>query len=224
MYFTRYLEHEVAPDLAQELVELSEGFSGSDIEAAIHDIASAMFADGVTRCPPRARSPRTSATWCPTARPTPRTSLRSGAGATAAASPQAPRPRRTWARPRSTAASYSPSRSPPSSDERDTMTCTFCGSASPAGSTYCDRCGQRLAPAAGAPAPAPPAVGGIGPAPAAPVSEPTPPPAPDMRAQHASVAPATPARAGAAPPVVGCGARRCGGARCWGRRRPVPGR
>ena len=72
------------------------------------------------------------------------------------------------------------------------MTCTFCGSASPAGSTYCDRCGQRLAPAAGTPAPAPPAVGGIGPAPAAPASEPTPPPAPDMRAQHASVAPATP--------------------------------
>ena len=51
MYFTRYLEHDVAPHLAQDLVELSAGFSGSDIDAAIHDIASAMFADGVTAVP-----------------------------------------------------------------------------------------------------------------------------------------------------------------------------
>ncbi len=46
MYFRRYLHNDVPPHLARELVELSDGFSGSDVDAAIHDIASSMFANG----------------------------------------------------------------------------------------------------------------------------------------------------------------------------------
>lgn len=52
MYFRRYLKFDAPPHLTQELVSLSEGFSGSDIDAAIHDIASAMFANGSTAMPP----------------------------------------------------------------------------------------------------------------------------------------------------------------------------
>lgn len=46
MYFNRYLKYDAPPHLTDELVSLSEGFSGSDIDAAVHDIASAMFVNG----------------------------------------------------------------------------------------------------------------------------------------------------------------------------------
>ncbi len=51
MYFTRYLHQDIPPHLAQDLVGLSDGFSGSDIDAAVHDIASAMFTNAVTVSP-----------------------------------------------------------------------------------------------------------------------------------------------------------------------------
>lgn len=39
LYFGRLLSMDPAPDLCAELVELSSGFSGSDIEAVVHDLA-----------------------------------------------------------------------------------------------------------------------------------------------------------------------------------------
>lgn len=52
LYFMKYLETDVAPTLLSELVELSDGFSGSDIQAVIHDIATRMFTRGTSQLPP----------------------------------------------------------------------------------------------------------------------------------------------------------------------------
>lgn len=52
LYFERYLGYDVPPDLTRELVELSAGFSGSDIDAAVHDLATARFADRAEGTPP----------------------------------------------------------------------------------------------------------------------------------------------------------------------------
>ena len=43
MYVTRYLQRELEPELAAELVDLSSGFSGSDIDSVVHDIAVSMY-------------------------------------------------------------------------------------------------------------------------------------------------------------------------------------
>lgn len=43
LYFRKYLQTEPAPYLLDELVELSHGFAGSDIESVVHDIAAEMF-------------------------------------------------------------------------------------------------------------------------------------------------------------------------------------
>lgn len=52
LYFAKYLKTDISPSLATELVELSEGFSGSDIDAVVHDIASRMFTNGSINLPP----------------------------------------------------------------------------------------------------------------------------------------------------------------------------
>lgn len=51
LYFYRYLDIDLLPGLCAELVELSDGFSGSDIDAAVHEIATSMFVAG-TQTPP----------------------------------------------------------------------------------------------------------------------------------------------------------------------------
>lgn len=51
LYFRRYLDHELSDSLAAELVAISEGFSGSDIDAVIHEIATAMFTAESTDLP-----------------------------------------------------------------------------------------------------------------------------------------------------------------------------
>jgi hypothetical protein len=43
LYFTKYLRTDPSPYLVEELVNLSEGFSGADLEAVIHDIAEDQF-------------------------------------------------------------------------------------------------------------------------------------------------------------------------------------
>jgi hypothetical protein len=42
MYFTKYTNTDISPYLVDELVELTDGFSGADIESAIHDIGTEM--------------------------------------------------------------------------------------------------------------------------------------------------------------------------------------
>jgi ATP-dependent 26S proteasome regulatory subunit len=44
MYFTRYLNFDLPPDLLDELIVMTEGFSGSDIDATVNDIATTMLA------------------------------------------------------------------------------------------------------------------------------------------------------------------------------------
>ena len=51
MYFTTYLAHDLPPDLTAQLVGLTEGFSGSDIDAVVHDIGSSMFTNSVQVVP-----------------------------------------------------------------------------------------------------------------------------------------------------------------------------
>ncbi|OBJ70992.1 AAA family ATPase [Mycobacterium sp. 1274756.6] len=43
LYFDRYLNYVPDPELLQQLVTVSEGFAGSDLEWAVHQIASASF-------------------------------------------------------------------------------------------------------------------------------------------------------------------------------------
>ncbi len=38
LYFRRYLDHDIPPDITQDLVRITDGFSGSEIEAVVHDI------------------------------------------------------------------------------------------------------------------------------------------------------------------------------------------
>jgi SpoVK/Ycf46/Vps4 family AAA+-type ATPase len=47
LYYQMYLETDVSPYLLEELVMLSEGFAGADIEAAIHEIASYKLLQGL---------------------------------------------------------------------------------------------------------------------------------------------------------------------------------
>lgn len=51
LYFLKYLNTPPAADLLAELVELTHGFSGSDIEAATHDIATKVFVDQLPDLP-----------------------------------------------------------------------------------------------------------------------------------------------------------------------------
>lgn len=51
MYFARYLGQAVPAELLNSLVSSSEGFSGSDIDAVVHEIATAMFTSGSTTLP-----------------------------------------------------------------------------------------------------------------------------------------------------------------------------
>ncbi|MBX3087337.1 MAG: AAA family ATPase [Cryobacterium sp.] len=45
MYFTSKSNYDLPPDLAARLVELTEGFSGAEIDAVINDIATTMFSN-----------------------------------------------------------------------------------------------------------------------------------------------------------------------------------
>ena len=51
LYFAKYLSTEPSATLMRELVELSAGFSGSDVEAVVHDIATENFLTKVTTIP-----------------------------------------------------------------------------------------------------------------------------------------------------------------------------
>jgi SpoVK/Ycf46/Vps4 family AAA+-type ATPase len=51
LYFAKYLDHAPSHTLMAELVELSRGFSGSDIEAAMHDLATERFLSQRTDLP-----------------------------------------------------------------------------------------------------------------------------------------------------------------------------
>lgn len=55
LYFRKLLRTDLGPVLATTLVDLTEGFSGSDIEAVVHDIASHMFAQGTQQLPSEAQ-------------------------------------------------------------------------------------------------------------------------------------------------------------------------
>jgi SpoVK/Ycf46/Vps4 family AAA+-type ATPase len=55
MYFSRYLSYDLPPDLLDELITLTEGFSGSDIDATVNDIATSMFAQHSTELPQDSR-------------------------------------------------------------------------------------------------------------------------------------------------------------------------
>ncbi|QXT63781.1 AAA family ATPase [Tessaracoccus palaemonis] len=52
LYFDRYLEARLSPALLTELVRITDGFSGSDIDSVVHSIASRMFTQGTTLLPP----------------------------------------------------------------------------------------------------------------------------------------------------------------------------
>jgi hypothetical protein len=52
LYALRYLQYDLPPDISADLVKLTEGFSGSDIDAAIHELASTRFANGQSGTPP----------------------------------------------------------------------------------------------------------------------------------------------------------------------------
>jgi ATP-dependent 26S proteasome regulatory subunit len=55
MYFTRYLKFDLPPDLLDELVTVTDGFSGSDIDATVNDIATSMYASHTESIPSDAR-------------------------------------------------------------------------------------------------------------------------------------------------------------------------
>jgi ATP-dependent 26S proteasome regulatory subunit len=44
LYFDRYLSFDLPPDLLDDLIEATDGFSGSDLDATVNDIATNMFA------------------------------------------------------------------------------------------------------------------------------------------------------------------------------------
>lgn len=46
MYFRKRLDYDIPPDLLRQLVDLSEGFTGSDLEAVIRDIGLAKYNNG----------------------------------------------------------------------------------------------------------------------------------------------------------------------------------
>jgi SpoVK/Ycf46/Vps4 family AAA+-type ATPase len=52
VYFEKFLSTECPPALMEDLVRASQEFSGSDLEAVVHDIATDLFTDGETQLPP----------------------------------------------------------------------------------------------------------------------------------------------------------------------------
>ncbi len=54
MYFQKYMNVDLSPMLGSDLVELTEGFSGSDIDATVRDVAVSMRVKGTTTLPPDA--------------------------------------------------------------------------------------------------------------------------------------------------------------------------
>jgi len=46
MYYRRYVRQEPQPELVDKLVGLSEGFAGSDIESALHEVGEQIFLNG----------------------------------------------------------------------------------------------------------------------------------------------------------------------------------
>ena len=54
LYFAKYLNTAPAPQFLAELVRLTEGFSGSDIDAVVHDIATKVFVDQLPELPAEA--------------------------------------------------------------------------------------------------------------------------------------------------------------------------
>jgi SpoVK/Ycf46/Vps4 family AAA+-type ATPase len=46
MYYRRYVRQDPAPELVDKLVGLSEGFAGSDIESALHEVGEQIFLNG----------------------------------------------------------------------------------------------------------------------------------------------------------------------------------
>lgn len=52
MYFLKYLQSDPSPYLVDQLVALSDGFSGADIESVIHDIATEKFISKSADLPP----------------------------------------------------------------------------------------------------------------------------------------------------------------------------
>lgn len=55
LYFRKYLSVDCPPALLDELVQLSQEFSGSDVEAVVHDIATDNYTDGLQGLPPHDR-------------------------------------------------------------------------------------------------------------------------------------------------------------------------
>ncbi len=51
LYFDRYLDLPLPPPLTAELVNITEGFSGSDIDSVVHAIASRMYTQGASALP-----------------------------------------------------------------------------------------------------------------------------------------------------------------------------
>lgn len=51
MYFEKYFGYDIPPDLSRDLVEVSHGFSGADIESTIHEIAASRLAAGKAGLP-----------------------------------------------------------------------------------------------------------------------------------------------------------------------------
>ena len=52
LYFTRYLKHDSRGPDSRRLVGVSDGFAGSDIEAAVHEVAAAMLINERTELDP----------------------------------------------------------------------------------------------------------------------------------------------------------------------------
>ena len=52
LYFRKYLGAEPSQELLTDLVTLTDGFSGSDIDAVIHDIATKVYVDRLPGLPP----------------------------------------------------------------------------------------------------------------------------------------------------------------------------
>jgi SpoVK/Ycf46/Vps4 family AAA+-type ATPase len=46
LYYRRYVKADAAPDLVTRLVELSDGFAGSDIESALHEVGAEVLLNG----------------------------------------------------------------------------------------------------------------------------------------------------------------------------------
>lgn len=52
LYYRRYVQREPSPELLDKLVGLSDGFAGSDIESALHDVGEELHINGGTELQP----------------------------------------------------------------------------------------------------------------------------------------------------------------------------